>query len=288
MLRRIDEEISMTEGNYSAADLNRQYSSRHATRADVYKGLPFANYGYWPRPGMTLDEASIALVDLLAGELQLTADTAMLECGCGYGASAIHLASTYPVKHISGRDVTEVRIATGQKLVAERSLQDKVDLAVGDATTIAFLSANFDRVLAIECAFHFNTREQFFHEAFRVLKPGGRLVMTDIVIAAHIDIPSQTIEDLRRHMSAQIKMIPDGNLYNEKEFRAKLAAAGFTDVKIYSIADKNIRQFADAMEKSAETAPPETRHKRIMYANSFREEFLKGADYIVVNAGKPA
>jgi cyclopropane fatty-acyl-phospholipid synthase-like methyltransferase len=277
-----------TEGNYTPDDLNRQYASRHSTRTDVYKGLPFANYGYWPQDGMTIDEASAALVDLLADELQLTADDTMLECGCGYGAAAIQLATQTPVAHITGRDVTEVRIATGQELVKKHGHEGRIDLAVGDATKLSFDDAFFSRVLAIECAFHFNTREQFFHEAFRVLKPGGRLVMTDIVIAPHIDVPSQTLEQLRTHMSAKIKMIPDANLYNEVAFREKLSAAGFTDLKLYSISDKNIRQFADAMEKSAETAPPETRAKRIMYANSFREEFLKGADYLVVNARKPA
>ncbi|MEZ4311032.1 MAG: methyltransferase domain-containing protein [Polyangiaceae bacterium] len=51
----------------------------------------------------------------------------------------------------------------------------------GDACALPFEDGSFDRVMAVECVFHFASRRRFFAEAARVLRAEGRLVLSDLV-----------------------------------------------------------------------------------------------------------
>lgn len=59
-----------------------------------------------------------------------------------------------------------------------------LDAGCGFDGTLPFADASFDRVLAVECIFHFPSRTAFLAEVRRVLRPGGALVISDFVPAS--------------------------------------------------------------------------------------------------------
>jgi len=100
----------------------------------------------------------------------------VLEVGCGFGGNLAVLLSRARPGQVVGLDQSREALS-----VAERALGERVRLVQGDACALPFDEGSFDVVLAIECAFHFASRERFAQEARRVLRPGGRLVLTDLV-----------------------------------------------------------------------------------------------------------
>jgi microcystin synthetase protein McyJ len=274
--------------NYSVAEIQSFYAERHKIRPGIFGTKPYANYGYWLRDNMTIDEACDAMTDLVATALELKESDHLLECGCGYGASAIYLAQKYQPAKILGLDVSEVRIEEGQGMVREYGLEEKVAIAFGDAAKMPEIAtASFDKIMAIECAFHFNTRQLFFQEAFRVLKPGGILVVVDILPAKDFPLEQHTLEEIRYFLSADVRMYADTNIYSQQTYEEYLQAAGFNPVKLQSIKDKVVMQFADHLDH-APVQNPEVAEKVKRYARAFRELLMVYGDYVLVTAKKPA
>lgn len=132
------------------------------------------HHGLWLNRRETPDQAVTQLVDFVADRLAVSRGDRICDVGCGYGATARHLARA------RGADVTGLTISQAQFEYARQVSQEDGDpqFLLQNWESNTFGPASFDGLVSIECLAHIENKEIFFREVERVLRPGKRAVIT--------------------------------------------------------------------------------------------------------------
>ena len=107
----------------------------------------------------------------------LPKEARVLDVGCGGGKFTKYIADQRPDVHIVGIDLSKPQIARASKLM--RGYGDRVRIELGDATQLAFPDCTFDGVISYGSIKHWASQDAGLAECFRVLKPGGPLLVTE-------------------------------------------------------------------------------------------------------------
>ena len=113
----------------------------------------------------------------------------LLEIGAGSGALAAELLATCPQVRITVTDYDEAMVAAARRLLAPAG--ERATLRRADATALPFAAGRFDAVLSVLMLHHVVAWEQALAEAVRVLRPGGRIVVADLLANAPLRLLHQ-------------------------------------------------------------------------------------------------
>ncbi|MDP7616005.1 MAG: methyltransferase domain-containing protein [Arenicellales bacterium] len=122
----------------------------------------------------------LAATDALALHARINESTHVLDLCCGLGGPARYLAYHYGCR-VTGVDMNTDRLAGAVRLTERTKLQDRVLFHHANALQTGLADETFDVIVSQEAFCHIPNKKTLITECVRLLKPGGRIVYTDIL-----------------------------------------------------------------------------------------------------------
>jgi tocopherol O-methyltransferase len=186
------------------------------------------HHGLWTTPHDPPGLAARALAERVAAEARVRAGDAVVDVGCGYGATARLLARD------RGATVTGLTLSAAQAAAAPP--QPGVTILVRDWVDNGLPDAAFDAAVAIESLSHMADKPRAFAELGRVVRPGGRVVVVDWLAA---DRPRPLARRLLLEPICREGRLP--GLHTAAEYAALLRGAGFAVTAFDDLSRRAVR-----------------------------------------------
>jgi tocopherol O-methyltransferase len=167
------------------------------------------HHGYYGADGTLKIDRRQAQIDLIEQFLKwgLPANFTMvnnapniLDIGCGIGGSSLYLAEKFQAK-VTGITLSPVQAKRATERAKDAGLENSVNFLVADALNTGFADDSFDLLWSLESAEHFPDKRKFLQEAYRILKPGGTLLMATWCHRPLDEKEGQLTDDERRHLA---------------------------------------------------------------------------------------
>lgn len=218
----------------SVNPLPKRVNDAYQTRNVLGRSKLYLNWGLWDAQTSELDDAALALIMEIGRLAGIGPDTALLDIGFGFGDQLIDWCRHARLGYVTGLNICPEQTAIAQRRIVENGLIERAEVLVGDACQLPFGAGSCDAVTAVECAFHFRTRERFFAEAYRVLVDGGRIVLADFIGVERPDLKQRFVQ----RVTSRIWGFAPGSFCSQDEYRTLLSRAGFKDITLDVVTDR--------------------------------------------------
>lgn len=166
---------------------------------------------------------------LILRDLNLFPDEHLLEIGCGVGAVLGIILQAFPNLRGAGIDINPTQIEYAHQHLNTLGF-DNVELCIGDAAQLPWADATFDHVYAIWLLEHVSNPKAVLKEAYRVLKPGGKITLTEADYKSLFIWPESPDYQYFLDSLCELFLHSNRNPYIGRVLGLLLTSVGFQDV----------------------------------------------------------
>lgn len=208
------------------------------------------HYGYWDenRP-YDQHQALLNKNQVLYEKAGIQLGDKVLDAGCGIGGSTIWMAKQYR-NQVTGITISAKQADYAKQHACRHGVSELVNFEVADFCETPFADQSFDAVWALESSCHALNKGDFLREAWRVLKPGGRLVVCDGFL-----LQRQFNEQQWQAVVTCLNGWAVPNLCSRDEFTQLLQEQAFQSIQCHDITAETLPS-ADYMYKVAKRLQP--------------------------------
>jgi tocopherol O-methyltransferase len=187
------------------------------------------HFGYWDANTRSHAESLLNMNQALANHIGIQPGQRILDAGCGVGGTSIWLAKRYNAQ-VVGITPVAGQIDRARRYAREQGVDDRVSFQQQDYTCTSFPDASFDIVMAMESVCHAPIKSRFLAEARRILRPGGRLGITEYMLKR----PAENVAESQL-LNSWLSGWAIPNLATGEEWIAMASQSGFEDVELTNI-----------------------------------------------------
>jgi len=195
------------------------------------------HHGYYGRSGTNKVSRRQAQIDIIEellhwgnlSEPEIPPEK-ILDVGCGIGGSTLYLAEKFNAS-AQGVTLSPEQAKRATERATESNLEERVQFQVANALELPFAESSFDLVWSLESGEHFQDKAKFLQEAYRVLKPGGKLLMATWCHRATDSLAGELTADEKQHLADIYRVYCLPYVISLPEYRAIAQEVGFQEIK---------------------------------------------------------
>ncbi|MBF2019261.1 MAG: methyltransferase domain-containing protein [Hydrococcus sp. C42_A2020_068] len=217
------------------SSLNRQIQQFYDASSRLWEEIwgEHMHHGYYGRAGtykINRRQAQIDLIEELLDWSKVRTAENILDVGCGIGGSTLYLAKKFNAQ-ATGITLSPAQAARATKRAQEFNLEEKVRFQVADAQNMPFEDNNFDLVWSLESGEHMPDKTKFLQECYRVLKPGGTLILVTWCHRPTNSVAGELTSDEQRHLEEIYCVYRLPYVISLPEYEAIALSCGFRDLR---------------------------------------------------------